>query len=214
MEDGVQMVVLGRGEPRFAQALTELAARYPRQLAAYVGYSEELAHRMTAGADIFCMPSRFEPCGLNQIYSLRYGTIPVVRRTGGLADTVVDASPEAIASGTATGFAFEQPTAHALLDALRRALRAYGQEPEVWRQLVARAMAQDFSWERGAREYERLYQRALAPGAPPPEPPPRPRPSGRLRRETSGRLPRESTGRVPLPPPAPPALMALAAERR
>jgi starch synthase len=197
MEDGVQMVVLGRGEPRFAQALTDLATRYPRQLAAYVGYSEELAHRMTAGADMFCMPSRFEPCGLNQIYSLRYGTVPIVRRTGGLADTVVDASPETIAAGAATGFAFEQPTAHALLDAVRRALRTYTREPQVWRQLVATGMRQDFSWERGARAYQTLYRRALQPTEPAPPPP---RPSGRIRRE-SGRLPRETSGRVPLPPP-------------
>ncbi len=198
MQEQVQLVVLGRGEPRFAQALTDLAARYPRQLAAYVGYSEELAHRMTAGADVFLMPSRFEPCGLNQIYSLRYGTVPVVRRTGGLADTVVDASPETIASGAATGFAFEQATPHALLDAIRRALRTYGQQPEVWRQLVASGMKQDFSWERGARAYQGLYRQALRP---PEAPAPQPRPSARLRREPSGRQPRATSGRVPLPPP-------------
>ncbi|MBX3468330.1 MAG: glycogen synthase GlgA [Planctomycetes bacterium] len=200
MSEQVQMVVLGRGEPRFAQALTDLAARYPRQLAAYVGYSEELAHRMTAGADMFCMPSRFEPCGLNQIYSLRYGTVPIVRRTGGLADTVVDASAEAVASDAATGFQFEQATSHALLEALRRALRTYGQDAKTWRQLVAAGMRQDFSWERGARAYQALYRQALQPPAQP-EPAPRSRPSARVRREASGRLPRETSGRVPLPPP-------------
>lgn len=198
MQEQVQLVVLGRGEPRFAQALTDLAARYPRQLAAYVGYSEELAHRMTAGADVFLMPSRYEPCGLNQIYSLRYGTVPVVRRTGGLADTVVDASPETIAAGTATGFAFEQATPHALLDAIRRALRTYGQQPQVWRQLVTTGMEQDFSWERGAHAYQGLYKQALRPPEPPP---PAPRTSARVRRESSGRLPRNTSGRVPLPPP-------------
>jgi starch synthase len=157
-----QVVVLGRGEARFAQALTQLAARLPSNVAAYVGYSEELAHRITAGADVLLMPSRFEPCGLNQIYALRYGAVPVVRRTGGLADTVIDASPDRLLDGTATGFQFDAPTAQSLEHAVGRAVNLWRTDPAAWKRVQLRGMAQDFGWERGAKAYRELYERALA----------------------------------------------------
>jgi len=122
-----------------------------------IDFCEALAHRIIAGADMFVMPSRFEPCGLNQMYSMRYGTIPVVRATGGLKDTVVDASPENISAGRATGFVFEEPTLEALAAALQRACQAF-RDKDLWRNLALTGMKQDWSWERRAQEYVRLYQ--------------------------------------------------------
>lgn len=189
----VQVVVLGRGEQQFEAALLALASRHPGQLAVYAGYSEELAHRMTAGADAFLMPSRFEPCGLNQIYALRYGTVPIVRRTGGLADTVVDATEGNLATGEATGFHLGPPTVEALLGAVDRALALYRGDPAGWRRLALNGMDQDFSWERGARAYDDLYRGILTPQPPPPRPA-----SARLRR-----VPQASGGQEPVGPRAP-----------
>ena len=152
-----QCVVLGSGEKRLERAFTEAAARFPGKLAVTIGYNEPLAHRIEAGADMFVMPSRYEPCGLNQIYSLRYGTVPVVRRTGGLADTVVDAvhaGPDA-----ATGFSFEEPSALALGGALARALALYAKS-DAWRAMAVRGMRADFSWAASAAHYLGLYRRA------------------------------------------------------
>ena len=159
-----RLVLLGAGEHHYEQALRELAALYPDRLFLTLGYSEELAHRIEAASDIFVMPSRFEPCGLNQLYSLRYGTPPVVHAVGGLADTVVDATPENIEAGTATGFLFEHPSPEALLEATERALSLYRQ-PEVWRRLIRTAMAQDFGWTRSAARYLELYARVAEKGA-------------------------------------------------
>jgi starch synthase len=156
----LQLVVLGSGETRYAQALEDWSKRHPDRLSVHIGYDEGLAHLIEGGADIFLMPSRFEPCGLNQMYSLRYGTVPIVRRTGGLADTVVDATAEDLAAGTATGVVFARPQQNDLLGALRRALVLYAQ-PRLWRQLQATGMGLDFSWTRSASEYLALYQRAL-----------------------------------------------------
>lgn len=163
----LQLVVLGSGEARYAQALEDWSRRHSDRLSVHIGYDEGLAHLIEGGADMFLMPSRFEPCGLNQMYSLRYGTIPIVRRTGGLADTVVDATAENLASGTATGIVFERPREPDLLEALRRALALYAQ-PGVWHQLQVAGMGQDFSWTRSASEYVALYRRALqrSPAAP------------------------------------------------
>ena len=152
----VQLALLGSGEHAIEDPLGELAQRFPRAASVRLGYSEPLAHRIEAGADLFLMPSRFEPCGLNQIYSLRYGTVPVVRRTGGLADTVVDATSANVKSGQATGFVFEAATAKALTGALDRALSAYA-TPAVWQALMRNGMSRDFSWERSARQYIELY---------------------------------------------------------
>lgn len=155
----LQLVVLGSGDRALEQRLQAAARTYPDRIAAQFGYSEELAHQIEAGADIFVMPSRFEPCGLNQIYSLRYGTVPVVHRTGGLANTVVDASLEALRAGVASGFVFDEPSPVALAEALTRALACY-RSPRLWKQLTFHGMQQDFSWRRSAQQYLNLYRQA------------------------------------------------------
>jgi starch synthase len=156
-----QWVILGKGEPKYHERFAELARRFPNQVAVRLEFSDPLAHRIEAAADIFLMPSRYEPCGLNQMYSLRYGTVPVVRRTGGLADTVVDTTPSTLADGTANGFSFVEASAAALSEALSRAVDAY-HRPDVWSRLIATGMAQDWSWARSARLYEALYQQTIA----------------------------------------------------
>ncbi|NLV31975.1 MAG: glycogen synthase GlgA [Acidobacteria bacterium] len=148
----LQLVVLGTGQRKYHDLLEAVAARHPGRVGVRLAFDNALAHRIEAGCDIFLMPSRYEPCGLNQLYSLRYGTVPVVRRTGGLADTV---TPWDGARGT--GFLFEDYSAGALVDAVRRALGAYADRDE-WRRLVVRCMRQDWSWERSARRYLDLYR--------------------------------------------------------
>ena len=162
----LQLVILGSGQPELEQALQQAQAAHPKRFGVHIGYDEGLSHRLEAGADLFLMPSRFEPCGLNQLYSLRYGTVPVVRRTGGLADSVVDTSPATLADGTATGFQFDAPSAPALLATIERALAVYA-EPEQWRQLLARGMKADFSWTRSAHRYLDLYSRITTSAGPP-----------------------------------------------
>ena len=154
LDRDLQWVVLGTGERRYEDLFTRLAGRFPEKVAAKIGFDEPLAHRIEAGADIFLMPSLYEPCGLNQIFSLRYGTIPVVRATGGLKDTVEDHDP---AHRTGTGFVFGPYEPAALLEALERALAAFTQQKD-WPGLMRRAMSKDFSWERSARSYAGLYQ--------------------------------------------------------
>lgn len=160
MAQGAQLVVLGSGDKALEQRLQAAAAQYPRQIAIHIGYDEALAHRVEAGVDMFVMPSRFEPCGLNQIYSLRYGSVPVVSRTGGLADTVIDADAQALASGIATGYVFDEPLPEHLQAALQRALAAFRQ-PKLWKRLIFQGMQQDFSWRQSARHYLELYRRAV-----------------------------------------------------
>lgn len=162
MQQPVQMVILGTGAKHFEDALEAAAHHYPNQLSVRIGYDEALAHQIEAGADMFLMPSRYEPCGLNQIYSLRYGTVPIVRRTGGLADTVVDVTARTTIKGTATGFVFDDPTAASFLSALQRALHAYGRPSSRWRKLAITGMEEDFSWTISAREYLELYQETIA----------------------------------------------------
>ncbi len=156
----VQWAILGTGEAKYEQLLAQLAQRFPGQVAVRLEFSEALAHRIEAGADIFLMPSRFEPSGLNQLYSLRYGTIPVVHATGGLADTITEATPQTLADGTGNGFRFEEYSARALTAALERALGWY-RDRASWTQLMKNAMRQDWSWRRSAREYQRVYQDTL-----------------------------------------------------
>ncbi len=156
----VQMVVLGSGEAQYHTFLTELRERYPGKLALRLGFDDPLAHRIEAGADILVVPSRYEPCGLTQLYSLRYGTVPVVRGTGGLADTVVPYLPGA-AADHATGFAFEAAHSEVLLNSLMLALQVYRDKGE-WHGLMSRGMKQDFSWKRSAKQYVELYKRAMA----------------------------------------------------
>lgn len=154
-----QLIVLGTGDRALEDAWRDMQRRFPDRLAVHVGYDETLAHRIEGGADMFLMPSRFEPCGLNQMYSLRYGTVPIVHRVGGLADTVVDTLPETLAAGVATGFVFDDETPRALATAVTRALAAYEDKPQ-WRTLAVNGMRQDFSWRKNAQEYFALYQRA------------------------------------------------------
>ncbi len=151
-----QLVILGTGERRYEQQLQAMAQSHPDAMSVILAYDEAWAHRIEAAADIFLMPSLFEPCGLNQLYSLRYGTLPVVRAVGGLADTVVDATPQALADGTATGFVFGPPQSGEFMSALGRAV-ALWRDTASWRRLQATAMAQDFSWQRSAARYMELY---------------------------------------------------------
>ncbi len=165
MRRPLQLVLLGSGQKKLEDALRAAQAAYPHRLGLHIGYDEPLAHLIEAGADAFLMPSRFEPCGLNQIYSLRYGTLPIVRRTGGLADTVVDADADALALGTATGFVFDAATPAALLAAIDRALALF-RRPSAWIGVMQTAMAQDYSWARSAQRYLDLY-RSLSPAGDP-----------------------------------------------
>ena len=150
-------VIIGSGEVVLERQLRGLAQAHPERVFCYIGYSETLAHQLEAGCDIFAMPSRYEPCGLNQMYSLRYGTPPVVRETGGLADTVVDATPRSIARGEANGFVFSDPSTPALTQALQRAFELYRQ-PKQWMKLVKQGMRTDFSWRHSAEAYLSLYR--------------------------------------------------------
>jgi len=155
--DGAQLVVLGDGDPVYHRMLRDLQARHPDRVGLTLGFDEVLAHQIEAGADIFLMPSEYEPSGLNQLYSLKYGTVPVVRATGGLADTIVDATPENLAAGRATGFSFIANYAGAFLSAVERALDCYRLHPDQWLPIMQTGMRQDWSWDHSALEYEKLY---------------------------------------------------------
>jgi starch synthase len=157
--DDIQVVILGEGDPAVHRQLAAIRSQHPDKLALRMGFDESLAHRVEGGADAFLMPSQFEPSGLNQLYSLRYGAVPVVRAVGGLYDTITDCTPETLATGTATGFRFGPYTATAFQEAVQRAVMTYRQQPDVWRQLVRTGIRQDWSWDRSAAEYERLYER-------------------------------------------------------
>ncbi len=157
----MQFVLLGDGNKTFISQLQSLAADYPERFALRIGYNEKLAHQIEAGADVFLMPSRFEPCGLNQMYSQRYGTLPLVRNTGGLADTVVDALPQTLADHTATGFVFSEANPGPLLEAIKRALTVYSM-PKAWQTMQVQAMGKDFSWQRSAAEYWQVYCRVTS----------------------------------------------------
>lgn len=151
-----QLILLGTGDKGLEAALSGLAARHPGQFAVHIGFDDGLAHLVEAGADIFLMPSRFEPCGLNQMYSLRYGTPPLVRETGGLADTVVDCNEATLAAGTANGFVFGDATPEALLQTIRRAVAVW-HEKATWRKLQKNGMVLDFSWSKAATAYKAIY---------------------------------------------------------
>ncbi|TWT30271.1 Glycogen synthase [Posidoniimonas corsicana] len=157
----VQWVLLGTGDQRYHELLARLQDEYPERVAVRLGFSNELAHRIEAGADLFLMPSRYEPCGLNQLYSLKYGAVPVVRETGGLADTITNCTDATLANGTANGFSFGDASPHALSDAIDRGCRAY-QDEGVWNRLVQTGMRQDWSWARSAHRYDELYRLAVS----------------------------------------------------
>jgi starch synthase len=147
-----QMIVLGSGDQRYHDFFESLRRNYPTRVGIYIGFNNELAHKIEAGADIFLMPSLFEPCGLSQIYSLRYGTLPIVRRTGGLADTIQDG---------VNGFTFFDFSVHFFFDAVQRAIDVYRNHPERWKQMMIAAMGQDFCWERSAQKYLAVYGKVL-----------------------------------------------------
>lgn len=157
---GAQLAILGSGEQKLEQGFDAAAQHYPGRVAVRHGYNEPLAHLMQAGSDAIVIPSRTEPCGLTQMYALRYGTIPVVRRTGGLADSVVDASPQNIATERATGVLFDDPTPEAMSWALGRTLDLHQHQP-LWQQMVRRAMNEDFGWTNSARRYAALYHQLV-----------------------------------------------------
>jgi starch synthase len=157
LEEDIQFVILGTGENRYENMFRWAAEVYPHKVSSNITFNQVLSQRIYAGADIFLMPSLSEPCGLSQIFSMRYGTIPVVRETGGLNDTVQSYNEF---TGEGTGFTFKNYNAHDMLFTLRRAIHFYHDRP-VWDNLVKRAMEQDFRWDKSAKEYMRLYKKVL-----------------------------------------------------
>ena len=155
----VQFAVLGTGEARYEDMFRYFQDKYPDKVHAYIGYSEERANQIYAACDAFLMPSLFEPCGLSQLMSMRYGTLPIVRETGGLKDTV---EPYNEFENTGTGFSFKEYNAHDMLHVIRYAYEIYNERPEQWKAMMKRAMEQNFSWDASAREYEKMYEEILA----------------------------------------------------
>jgi starch synthase len=156
LAEDLAIVALGAGEPKYEQLFRELARRFVGKVGVKIAYDNTLAHKIEAGSDMFLMPSRYEPCGLNQIYSLRYGTVPIVRATGGLDDTIEPFDPQ---RGSGTGFKFEAYDGRALLGCVRQALRVYKNQ-KAWQKLQANGMAKDFSWQASAAAYAGVYERA------------------------------------------------------
>jgi starch synthase len=148
-------VFVGTGEPQYERALREIASAHPSRVAAFIGFDEQLAHLVEAGADMFLMPSRFEPCGLNQMYSLRYGTVPIVRAVGGLDDTI---QPYTARARRANGFKFREADPQALARTVSQALRVFT-NADAWGRLIGQGMAEDHSWENSAREYVKVYRK-------------------------------------------------------
>jgi starch synthase len=159
MRRGGQLAVLGSGDGSIERQFLKAAAAHPGAVAFHTGFNEALSHRMIGGSDVIVVPSRFEPCGLTQMYGLRYGTLPLVRRVGGLADTVVDASEANVARDAATGFVFDEATPVGLGAAIDRAVVTYGNGSR-WTQIMRRAMAQNFSWDASAQKYVEVYRAA------------------------------------------------------
>ena len=155
-----QLVMLGRGEAQIEKAARDLSRRYPGQIGAHIGFSEDISHQIEAGVDLFVMPSRFEPCGLNQLYSQRYGTPPIVHATGGLADSVVDCTPETLKDGSANGFAFYGMAAENLFAAIQRAIGLYRDQAK-WKALRKNCMDKDFGWQRSAEAYRAVYLKVV-----------------------------------------------------
>jgi len=148
----VAMIILGSGEPAYEQALQKFAERFPGRLKIDFGYNNPLSHKIIAGSDMFLMPSRYEPCGITQMAALKYGTVPVVHKTGGLADTVTQWNGR-----SGNGFLFENYTAEGLTDSVQRAVTAFYKKDE-WRRIIRNGMKTDFSWEQSAKQYLKLYQ--------------------------------------------------------
>jgi starch synthase len=156
VELGARLAVLGSGEGYLEDGFRHATALYPGKVAIITRYDEELSHLMQGGADAIIIPSRFEPCGLTQLYGLRYGCVPVVSRIGGLADTVIDANPAALDAGCATGVMFDANSAHALYEAIRKTVRLYNDD-KTWKKIQRRGMKSEVSWEASAGRYADLY---------------------------------------------------------
>ncbi len=162
MDLDAQWVILGSGDEKFESMFRKLSSTLPQKCWTYLGFNNELAHLIEAGADMFLMPSHYEPCGLNQMYSLRYGTVPIVRKTGGLADTVQDWHEyRSLGEDTGNGFSFSDTTGTALYAAVQRAIDSY-HIPEEWKKIRLNGMSKDLSWEHSAKKYVELYERAVA----------------------------------------------------
>ena len=161
MDLEAQWIILGSGEDSFENLFRRLSNEFPGKVGAYIGYNNELSHLIEAGADMFLMPSRYEPCGLNQIYSLKYGTVPIVRKTGGLADTVKDWDEQNhFGFKDGNGFSFYDYSGYALYKSVERAVNTFKQ-PKIWKKIQANGMALDFSWTRSAEKYVELYKLAV-----------------------------------------------------
>jgi len=156
----VQLAMLGTGDAQMQKVASDLSRLHPGKIGVTIGFSEELSHQIEAGADMFVMPSRFEPCGLNQMYSQRYGTPPIVHATGGLVDSVVDCSAETLKDGTASGFVFDGMTAKNLLAVIQRAVNLYHDQNK-WKVLCKNSMAKDFSWKNSAAAYRAVYLKVM-----------------------------------------------------
>ncbi len=156
----LQVVILGTGEKKYHDLLTGIAKKYPEKLSANITFNNKLAHEIEAGCDMFLMPSRYEPCGLNQLYSLKYGTVPIVRETGGLADTVKNCKTSSLKVGSATGFSFKAYSGTALLKTIKNALQVFA-DRKAWKKLMHNGMQEDWSWSRSAMEYMKLYKKAI-----------------------------------------------------
>jgi len=159
MKLNLQFVLLGTGEPKYHDMFEKIKTRYPEKAGINLTFNNRLAHEIEAGSDMFLMPSRYEPCGLNQLYSLKYGTVPIVRKTGGLADSITDAAPDSVKAGKGTGFVFEEYSSKALLDAIKRAVDLFHNDKKYWKKLRSNGMAADYSWGASAKKYETLYQK-------------------------------------------------------
>jgi starch synthase len=161
LKSGAQIVILGSGEKKYEEFFVKQQKKHPKQVGLFLGFHDNFAHKIEAGADIFIMPSAYEPCGLNQMYSMRYGTIPVARRTGGLADTITDPL-DATKKNPATGFLFDKYDGKAFIKSLERAMSEYRRHPNKWREMQMNGMAKDFSWNKSAAKYAELYEKILA----------------------------------------------------
>jgi starch synthase len=158
---GAQLAVIGQGDYGLECAFNDAIARHPGSVGVFIGYDEGRAHRAMAASDILLVPSRSEPCGLTQLYAMRYGALPLARKTGGLADTIVDTTPETMENGTATGFLFSDPDSWHLGEAITRAVTLYKNEPDAWDKIKKQAMAQRFTWASSAKQYVNLYKSLL-----------------------------------------------------
>ena len=158
----LQFILLGTGDDYYQDRFRRIVINHPMKIAIHLGFNALLAQRIYAGSDMFLMPSRFEPCGLGQIISLRYGTIPIVRSTGGLAETIIDYNAD---NENGNGFSFENFSSEEMLDAVDRAINIYSKKPHEWQKLIIRALETDFSWNRSAKKYEELYLYAMNRGS-------------------------------------------------